>query len=185
MLDRHPVDVIVDFSSEAGLDYYGIEAAKRGITIISAISEYPEEKHKMLGQLAKQTTILQSPNITLGINFLIMAAKILKGIAPHSDIEIIEQHFKDKPEVSGSAKVIANKLDLPTEDIKTIRAGGIISVHEILFGFPNQTVRIKHESITRKAFGYGILFAIENLEGKPKGLYTMEDLMLPYFQMAA
>lgn len=31
LLDQHPVDVIVDFSSETGLDYYADEAAKRGV----------------------------------------------------------------------------------------------------------------------------------------------------------
>lgn len=183
LLDKHPVDIIVDFSSEEGLDYYGEEAAKRGIIIISAVSHYSEAQLDKLKELAQQTTILQSPNITLGINFLIIAAKILKNIAPYTDIEIIEEHFKSKPEVSGTARIIARELELPDESIKTIRAGGIIGVHEILFGFPYQTIRLKHESITREAFGNGIVFAIQNLQGKPKGFYSMEDLLLPYFKL--
>jgi 4-hydroxy-tetrahydrodipicolinate reductase len=44
-------------------------------------------------------------------------------------------------------------------------------------------VRLKHESITREAFGYGILFAVQNLQGKPKGYYTTETLLLPYFKL--
>ncbi len=183
LLNQHPVDVIVDFSSETGLDYYAEEAAKRGITIVSAVSQYSDEQSKKFQQLAKQTCVLHSPNITLGINFLIIAAKILKNIAPYTDIEVIEEHFKLKPEISGTAKVIANELDVPQENIKSIRAGGIIGTHEILFGFPYQTVRLKHESIMREAFGNGILFAIENLQGKPKGFYSMEDLLLPYFKL--
>ncbi|MDP1638230.1 MAG: dihydrodipicolinate reductase C-terminal domain-containing protein [Candidatus Nitrotoga sp.] len=183
LLDRYPVNVIIDFSSETGLDFYGVEAAKRGITIISAVSQYPDESIKQIQQLAKQTCVLHSPNITLGINFLIIAAKILKNIAPYTDIEVIEEHFKTKQEISGTAKVIARELNLPEENIKSIRAGGIIGVHEILFGFPYQTVRLKHESITREAFGNGILFAVENLQGKPKGLYSMEDLLLPFFKL--
>ncbi len=183
LLDKHPVDIIVDFSSEEGLDYYGEEAAKRGIIIISAVSHYSEAQLTQLKELAQKTTLLQSPNITLGINFLIIAAKILKNIAPYTDIEIIEEHFKSKPEVSGTARIIARELDLPDESIKTIRAGGIIGVHEILFGFPYQTIRLKHESITREAFGNGIVFAIQNLQGKPKGFYSMEDLLLPYFKL--
>ncbi|WP_228277806.1 hypothetical protein [Acinetobacter haemolyticus] len=81
LLDRYPVDIIVDFSSENGLDYYAEEAAKRGITIISAVSQYPEQRIQQLKQLATQTCVLHSPNITLGINFVILAAKILKNIA--------------------------------------------------------------------------------------------------------
>lgn len=183
LLDRYPVDVIVDFSSVEGIDYYGVEAARRGITIVSAVSQYPDEKIKQLQELSTQTCVLHSPNITLGINFLIIAAKILKNIAPYTDIEVIEEHFKDKPEISGTAKVIAHELNLPEENIKSVRAGGIIGVHEILFGFPFQTVRLKHESITREAFGNGILFAVENLQGKPQGFYSMEDLLLPFFKL--
>ena len=183
LFDKHPIDILVDFSSTSGIDYYGEEAAKRGIIIISAISQYSSEKIERLQQLAEQTIVMHSPNITLGINFLIIAAKILKNIAPFTDIEVIEEHFKNKPEISGTARIIANKLDLPEDQIKTIRAGGIIGTHEILFGFPYQTVRLKHESISREAFGNGILFAIANLQDKTKGFYNMEDLLLPYFQV--
>lgn len=151
--------------------------------IISAVSQYSEAQLSMLNELSKQTVVMHSPNITLGINFLIIAAKILKNIAPYTDIEIIEEHFKMKPEVSGTATVIARELDVSPGNIKTVRAGGIIGVHEILFGFPYQTVRLKHESISREAFGNGILFAVENLRGKPKGLYSMESLLLPYFRL--
>lgn len=183
LLDRHPVDVIVDFSSVDGLDYYGDEAAARGITVVSAISNYPDHQLDKLRRMAERTTVLHSPNITLGINFMIIAAKILQNIAPDADIEVVEEHFSAKPDVSGTAKVIARELSLPEENIKTIRAGGIVGVHQILFGFPYQTVRLKHESISREAFGKGVLFAIENLVGKPKGPYTMEDLLIPYFKL--
>lgn len=183
LFDRLDVDVIVDFSSENGLDYYGETAARRGITIISAVSEYPPVQMAKLKELAKKTVVLYSPNITVGINFLIIAAKILKKIAPYTDIEIIEEHFKNKRGVSGTAKVIARELNIRTKEIKTVRAGGIIGIHEIIFGFPYQTVRLKHESITREAFGNGILFAIKNLKDKKKGFYTMEKLLEPYFKL--
>ena len=183
LLDQHPVEAIVDFSSASGLDYYGAEAAKRGISIVSAISHYPEDQLARIHQLAEQTCVMHSPNITVGINFLIIAAKILKNIAPYTDIEVIEEHFRSKAEVSGTARIIARELGLEEDAIKSVRAGGIIGVHEIMFGFPYQTVRLKHESITREAFGNGILFALENLKGKPKGFYTMEDLLLPFFRL--
>lgn len=183
LLDEFPVDVIVDFSSETGLDYYGKEAGERGITIISAVSKYSDEKLALLESLATQTKVMHSPNITIGINFLMIAAKILKNIAPYTDIEIIEEHYKSKPEVSGTAKIIAKNLDIPYDSIKTIRAGGIISVHEILFGFPYQTVRLKHDSISREAFGYGILFALNNIPEKKTGMFTMEDILIPYFHL--
>jgi 4-hydroxy-tetrahydrodipicolinate reductase len=181
LLDQHPVDAIVDFSSEEGVEYYGEAAAGRGVSIITAISAYPNSKIKFLRNLSAHTRVLWSPNITLGINFMILAAKTLKLIAPFTDIEIVEEHFKAKPETSGTAVKIAEALELEPDSIKSIRAGGIIGVHEILFGFPFQTVRLKHESISREAFGNGAKFAVEELSKRDKGFYTMEQLLGPYF----
>ena len=38
LFDKHPVDVIIDFSSSNAVLSYGKEAAKRGIAIVTAIS---------------------------------------------------------------------------------------------------------------------------------------------------
>ncbi|OGH05664.1 MAG: dihydrodipicolinate reductase [Candidatus Levybacteria bacterium RBG_16_35_11] len=183
LFDKYPVDVIIDFSSAEAILSYGEEAAKRGITIVTAISAYPTETVALLKKLARKTRVLWSPNITIGINFLMMAAKILKTIAPYTDIEIIEEHFKNKKEVSGTAIKISEALSLPETDIKSVRAGGIVGRHEVIFGFPYQTVRLIHESIQREAFGDGVLFAALNLVHKKKGFYTMENLLIPYFNL--
>jgi 4-hydroxy-tetrahydrodipicolinate reductase len=181
LIRRMPVDAIIDFSSDSGIEYYGEAAAERGIAIVSAISHYETEKVEYLRELGTRTRVLWSPNITVGINFLMLAAKVLKQIAPYTDVEIVEEHFKVKPEVSGTAIRIADELSIAADEIKSIRAGGIIGTHEILFGFPFQTVRLKHESISREAFGNGAMFAVEHLLREPVGFYRMEDLMRPYF----
>lgn len=182
LLDEHPVDIIIDFSSSSGIYTYGTIAAKRKITIISAISHYGANEKELLNVFSKETVVFWSPNITLGVNYLMFAAKFLKKIAPWVDIEIIEEHFKGKEGVSGTAIKIADVLDLEKSDINSVRAGGIVGKHEIIFGFPYQTVRLIHESISREAFGNGVLFVAENLENKEKGLYNFEDILLPYFK---
>ena len=176
-----PVDAIIDFSSETGMDYYAKDAAEYGITIVSAISNLPNDRIKKLREFSENSRILWSPNITLGINFLIIAAKTLQNIAPHADISILEEHFKLKPEISGTALKIADALDIPQSSINTVRAGGIIGLHEILFGFPFQTVRLKHESISREAFGDGAIFALKELQKHELGFYNMEELVGQYF----
>ena len=100
LLDRRPVDAIVDFSSVTGIDFYGEEAAKREITIISGVSQYDELVLDRFKKLSKGTRILWSPNITLGINFLMVAAKALRQIAPQANIHIIEEHFRENQDVS-------------------------------------------------------------------------------------
>lgn len=181
LLDKYPVQYIVDFSTEAAIHQYGSVAAEKGIKIISAISHYCDETIDFLKELAKKTVIFWSPNITLGVNYLMFAARFLKRIAPGSDVVILEEHFKQKQGVSGTAIKIANILNLEQSQILSVRAGGIVGRHEIIFGFPFQTVRLIHESISREAFGNGAIFVAKNLENKEQGFYQFEDLLLPYF----
>lgn len=177
-LDQHPVDALVDFSNAASVAVYGDEVRLRGLMLVTAISSYDEEQLAFVRELGEHTKVLCSPNITVGINFLIMAARLLREIAPFADVEILEQHFRDKPEISGSAKKIAESLDVGSEKITSMRLGGIVGHHEVIFGFPYQTVRLIHDSIRREAFGTGAAFALNELCNCPNGFYTFDDLLM-------
>ena len=181
VLDRsffedHRVDVIVDFSNEDGYKKYA-EAADLEIPIISAISAYREEDIDQLKEYATKTAVLYSPNITLGVNFVLVASQLFQKIAPYADIQIIEEHFREKKETSGTALKIANALGLGKKHVNSIRAGGIVGKHEIIFGLQNQTVRLTHESINKAAFGRGAIFAAEWLIRQKKGFYSMERII--------
>lgn len=171
----NPVDVIIDFSiSSAVADY--LAAAQCGTRVVSAISNYEKADFEKLKSLSEQSAVLYSPNITLGINFLLEVSKLLQRIAPNADIEIVEEHYTDKKDVSGTALRIAEELGLDRDrQINSIRVGGVVGRHEVIFGLPNQTVRIIHESLNKAAFGQGAIFAAKWLMAQGPGLYTMED----------
>jgi 4-hydroxy-tetrahydrodipicolinate reductase len=185
LIKVNPVDFVVDFSSaDACLSYADIMAEHK-VGIVSAVSAYQEHHLNCLQEASKKTVVLYSPNITLGINFIIIAGKVLRTLAPHAGVEVIEEHFHNKKEVSGTAIRIAELLGLdPKKHVNSIRVGGIVGRHEIIFGFPNQTLRLTHDSISRAAFGQGALYAIKNLYGKPSGFYTMEQLVSEGFSAA-
>lgn len=182
LFETMPVDALVDFSSPESIHAYGDEVRRRGITLVSAISAYSEDDLAYAHSLGEDTRVLCSPNITLGINFLIVAAKLLRRIAPFADVEIVEQHFREKPEVSGTARKIAETLEVDGERITSLRLGGIVGHHEVIFGFPHQTVRLTHESIRREAFGTGAAFALTRLADCGNGFYTFDDLLLELMQ---
>lgn len=177
LFDNDPVDVVVDFSTSAAIRKYGKHAVARRVAIITAVSKYPSTTKALLERLAKDTVVMSSPNITLGINYLLVAAQLLQHIAPFTDIEIIEEHFRDKAERSGTALRIAQTLGLDESKVNSIRVGGIVGRHEVVFGFPFQTVRLCHDSISREAFGTGALFALRKLRGRAPGLYAYEDIL--------
>jgi 4-hydroxy-tetrahydrodipicolinate reductase len=171
-------DVIIDFSASSAVDIYK-HAARFGTRIVSAISKYEKKQFEQLKALGNMVPLLYSPNITLGINFLIEISKVLQKIVPHADIEIIEEHFKGKLDVSGTALRIAEDLGLDkNKHVNSIRVGGIVGKHEVVFGLPNQTIRITHESLNRAAFGQGAIYAAKWLMGKTKGIYTMEEAVM-------
>ncbi len=177
-LDAHPVDALVDFSQAESLHAYGDALRQRRIMLVSAISAYSPADLAYAHALGQDTRVMCSPNITVGINFLIMAARLLRKIAPFADVEILEQHFRDKPEVSGTARKIAQSLEVQDDRITSLRLGGIVGHHEVIFGFPYQTVRLIHNSIERRAFGTGAAFALTQLATCEPGFYTFDDLLM-------
>lgn len=176
-LDLNPVDAIVDFSHPDAVFNYGPAMAEREVMLVSANSAYEAHHLSFMTELGQKTQVLCSPNITLGINFLILAAKLLRNIAPFADVAILEQHFKQKQEISGTARRIAETLSVEEDQITSMRLGGIVGHHEVIFGFPYQTVRLIHSSIKREAFGTGAVFALHELETCPPGLYNFDELL--------
>jgi len=115
----------------------------------------------------------------------LLTSMVVRSVIPQADVAILEEHFRQKADVSGTALRIAKKLGVdPSENVKSIRAGGIVGRHEVLFGLPNQTLRITHESINRAAFGRGALTGAEWLMECPRGFYTMEQLLATRFREA-
>ena len=105
-----------------------------------------------------------------------VAAKILKSIAPYADIEIIEEYFRNKKEVSGTAKKIAQSLNIQADAIKTVRAGGVVGRHEILMIF-----EMTHPFGMVPALMLGTLVSqsVARLAGKHNfyGVFTLHDLL--------
>ena len=172
---ENKVDVIIDFSHSCSVKEYK-NSVLEGIRIVSAVSNYSTEEFSLLHSLSEKTAVLYSPNITLGINFLIEVSKMLKKVTPYADIEIVEEHFREKKDVSGTALRIAKDLGLdPVEHVNSVRVGGVVGTHEVIFGLPNQTIRIKHESLNRAAFGQGAIYAAKWIMNKNRNMYSMEE----------
>lgn len=185
LISQRPVDAIIDFSAEVGLAYYASAAAWHDVAVVSAVSHYAPEQQHRLRWLSQRVPVLWSPNITLGINVVLLAAQTLQRIVPDIDVQIIEEHFRAKAQVSGTALRLAETLHTSADHIHSLRAGGIVGTHEVVFGLPTQTIRFRHEAISREAFGDGALFAARQISMRTAGLYSMDDLLRPMFAEAS
>jgi 4-hydroxy-tetrahydrodipicolinate reductase len=175
-LKQNKVDVIVDFSKNTNINKYQL-LAENNVKIVSAISKYSDDEAEQLKQIAKKTAVIWSPNITIGVNLLILASRFIQSITPEADIQIIESHFRDKKEKSGTALKIADTLKVDYSNVHSIRAGGILGKHEIIFGYPFQTITLSHDAISRRAFGRGALACAKWIVTKENGLYNMSDML--------
>lgn len=174
---HHRPDLVIDLAGSDAVSEYA-HLASKGVRLVSAVSHYEEADFEVLRRASRLTPVLHSPNITLGVNLILVVARMLRRLIPHADIQILEEHFAEKQGRSGTAERIAEMLGLdPDETIRSIRAGGIVGKHELIFGLQNQTVRLVHESINRAAFARGALLAGKWLMEADPGLYTMEKLV--------
>ena len=72
------VDVVIDFSNAAAADAVMEYCAKRQIPLVFCTTGLSEEQLQKLEDTAKQTAVLKSANMSLGINLLL---KLLKDAA--------------------------------------------------------------------------------------------------------
>lgn len=182
-------DVMVDFTNpEASLENVKI-ASKLKVNSVIGTTGFTQEQVNTLALLAKQkgVSITYAPNITLGVNVLMLLTNLAATILNNYDFHITETHHKHKKDApSGTAKKIAVEIEkglmasntghnepIP---ITAIRAGGVIGKHEVMIFGEEDKIEIIHESFSRKAFAMGAIKAVKFAVGK-KGFYEMKDVL--------
>lgn len=195
------VDVVIDFSNAAAADAVMEYCAKRQIPLVFCTTGLSEEQLQKLEDTVKQTAVLKSANMSLGINLLLKLLKdAAKVLAPAGyDIEIVEKHHNQKLDApSGTALALADSINeamdgsyVYTYDrsqvrrkrekkeigISAVRGGTIVGEHEVLFAGLDEVIELKHTAYSRSVFGKGAVEAARFLAGKPAGMYDMSDVI--------
>ncbi|HEY9120666.1 MAG TPA: dihydrodipicolinate reductase C-terminal domain-containing protein, partial [Marinobacter sp.] len=60
---------------------------------------------------------------------------------------------------------------------ETIRAGDVVGDHTVMFATEGERIEITHKASSRKTFAKGAMRAALWLDGKPAGLYDMQDVL--------
>jgi 4-hydroxy-tetrahydrodipicolinate reductase len=121
-------------------------------------------------------TVFYAPNFALGavlmMRFAEEAARHLAGA------EIVELHHETKVDApSGTAKVTAERMG-GSVPIHSVRLPGHNAHQEVIFGAEGQTLRIRHDAISREAYTPGVLLALEKLPTLPRGVVVGLDRLL-------
>jgi 4-hydroxy-tetrahydrodipicolinate reductase len=124
-----------------------------------------------------------APNFAIGAVLMMKFAKEAAHYMP--EVEIIELHHDQKKDApSGTAIKTAEIIDADRKNIRrkkipihSVRLQGLVAHQEVIFGGLGQTLKIRHDSISRESFMPGVVMAIHKVK-KIKGLvYGLENLL--------
>jgi dihydrodipicolinate reductase len=190
VLSKSEPDVVVDFSRpEATLKNAEI-VSRMKVNMVIATTGFSEVDFKKLKVLIQDNHngIVYAPNITLGVNVLMILTNLTSILLNNYDFQISEIHHKNKKDSpSGTALKIAQEIEkgliYSGKDIKegnisinAVRAGGVVGKHEVLIVGENDRIVISHESFSRKIFALGAIHAINFIKNKT-GFYEMSDVL--------
>ena len=183
-------DVVLDFSSPSATLKNAVLFSKMKVNIVIGTTGFSKISLKKLFILTRKyhNGIVYAPNITLGVNVLMLITNLAANVLNEYDFQVTEIHHKHKKDSpSGTAIKIAHEIEKglkssgknPEENtvpITVVRAGGVVGKHEVMIIGENDKIEIVHESFSRKAFALGAIKAVKFVYGKT-GYFEMNDVL--------
>jgi len=197
-------DVVIDFSTpEASVALAKACVERGGPALVIGSTGFTPEQDAEIEAAARSLAIVRSGNFSLGVNILIglveHAAQRLD--ARDWDIEVLEAHHRRKVDApSGTALMLgeaaANGRGVDLPDVRSVpydgihgeretgrigfaslRAGGIVGEHTVLFASEDETLTLSHSAIDRSLFAKGAVAAAAWVRTRRPGLYDMQDVL--------
>lgn len=181
-------DVVIDFSNPRASMKNVITLSKMKVNIVLGTTGFTKEDIITLQNIPSKfkNGLVYAPNITLGVNVIMLLSNITAAILNNYDFQIMEMHYKNKKDSpSGTALKLSDEIERglqssgvqnKTIPISSVRAGGVVGKHEVLIIGENDRIEISHESFSRKVFSLGAINAV-NYIYKKSGYYEMKDVL--------
>jgi len=197
-------DVIIDFSTpDASVELAQACAARGGPALVIGSTGLTPEQETDIHKASEKIAIVRSGNFSLGVNILIgLVEHAAQRLDPRDwDIEVLEAHHRKKADApSGTALMLgeaaANGRGEDLADVRSapwdgitgvrpsgkigfasLRAGGIIGEHTVLFASEDETLTLSHSAIDRSLFARGAVAAAAWVRSRKPGLYDMQDVL--------
>ena len=191
-------DVLIDFSVPDALSA-NLDAARRhGTALVLGTTGLAEHHQALIDTAATQIAILQSANMSLGVNVLAaLVEQAAARLGPDWDIEIVEMHHRHKLDApSGTALLLGqaaargrgHALVAPAHDrngrrqegaigFASLRGGSVAGDHMVVLASEGERIELGHRAESRAIFARGAVKAALWLAGRPAGRYAMADML--------
>ena len=177
-------DVAVEFTQPDAAVANIVATLRAGIPVVVGTTGWYDSLAEVT-RVTKESdsSLLWSPNFSLGVNVMIELARYagtLMRSLDEFDAHIVETHHNRKKDApSGTAiairKAASDSLGRPIPTT-SVRTGSVPGTHELVFDGPFEQVSITHLARDRRVFAEGALKAAAWLVGK-KGVFTMRDVL--------
>ena len=194
--------VLIDFTHASAVDEHLESALRFKIGMVVGTTSLSEKTRASLKRASQQIPILQSPNMSTGVNFLFeLVTRAAEILDEHYDIEISETHHKMKKDApSGTALELARLIadakgwdpkkallfgrhgetgerKKGTIGIHALRGGDVVGEHTVSFFGNGEVLEMVHRATSRDAFASGALRAAKFVAARKRGLYNMRQLL--------
>src|SRR6476660_6300845 len=200
LLDK--ADGIIDFTAPVASVAFAALAAKAGKVHIIGTTGLSAADEAKIKDAAKSAVIVQSGNMSLGVNLLAALTRRVAATLDRSfDVEILEMHHNQKVDApSGTALLLGRAaaegrgIDLDKQSVKsreghtgarksgdigfaTLRGGSVVGEHSVIFAGPAERLELEHKAEDRIIFARGALHAARWAQTQKPGLYSMMDVL--------
>jgi len=195
-------DCLIDFTRPDGSMAHAEACAKQGKAVVIGTTGFNARQRERIGELARRIPIAMAPNFAVGVNVLFKLVEVAaRALGDEFDVEIIEAHHRHKVDApSGTAlrigEIAASALgrDLARTAVHgragdtgerpraaigfhAVRGGDIVGEHTVMFAGTGERIELVVRSASRMTYASGALRAARFLQGRPPGLYDMQDVL--------
>jgi 4-hydroxy-tetrahydrodipicolinate reductase len=181
VVDASSAEVLIDFSSAAGVDKAVDIACQRHIDLVIGSTGWNDRIDGVRQKIEKaRIGCVYASNFSPGANVVFLLARrageLFKRF-PQYAAGIEERHHSQKKDApSGTALRIAREVGM-NPAIVSSRVGSEFGLHTLFFDSPDDLIEIVHRARGREGFARGAVLAAEMIRGK-KGLITFDELVM-------
>jgi 4-hydroxy-tetrahydrodipicolinate reductase len=195
-------DAVLDFTAPPATVEFAALAAQARIVHVIGTTGLQEADFAKLEAAARHARIVQSGNMSLGVNLLAgLVRKVAATLGEDFDIEILEMHHRQKVDAPsgtaillGEAAAKGRKIALDAHSVRTrdghtgarragdigfatLRGGTVVGDHSVIFAGSGERLELSHRAEDRSLFAGGALKAAAWAFDKKPGYYTMADVL--------
>ena len=195
-------DVLVDFSAAEALPLHLEAALAAGKPLVIGTTGLGADHHAAIDRAAARIAILQSANMSLGVNLLAhLVRETATRLGEEWDVEIVEMHHRHKADApSGTALMLGGAaaegrgvaLDKVSDrgrdgmtgarapghiGFAALRGGSVAGEHQVIFATEGERLELGHRAESRDIFARGAVKAAVWLKDRPPGRYSMTDVL--------